>query len=162
VLALAVVPAGPALAGTGGTSSDGSNAREGKAKLVHGKAIPPSDAPRRVVGVIEAANEIRKKPYKYGGGHGDWHDRGYDCSGAVSYALHGGDLLRHPLDSSGLAKWGRRGKGDWITVYAHSGHAYAVIAGLRWDTSMVPGDGPGWSEERRSSDGYKARHKRGL
>lgn len=142
-------------ASTGGTSTAGSDAPEGKAKLVEGRAIPPSDAPRRVLKVIEAANEIRNKPYKYGGGHSRWRDSGYDCSGAVSYALHGGRFLDSPLDSSGLARWGKKGKGDWITVYAHSGHAYAVIAGLRWDTSG--GKGPRWHEEGRSAAGYKVR-----
>ena len=167
LLALAMIPAAAATAGDGGVSSSGDSGSGGghrctnknHAKLDGGKAIPPCSAPRRVVKVIKAANEIRHKPYRYGGGHGEWRDSGYDCSGAVSYALHGGDLLGKPLDSSGLARWGSRGKGNWITVYAHSGHAYAVIAGLRWDTSMTKGDGLGWSSERRSADGYKKRHK---
>jgi hypothetical protein len=111
---------------------------------------------------IRAANKIEDKPYVYGGGHGSFEDRGYDCSGAVSYALHAAGVLNSPLDSSGFMSWGKQGKGDWITVYAHGGHAYAVIAGLRWDTSMTAGDGPGWSKQMRSASGFRERHWRGL
>ena len=128
-------------------------------------AIPPENAPPQVKAAIEAANRITDKPYRYGGGHGQWEDSGYDCSGAVSYALHGGDLLDQPLDSSGLARWGEAGAGEWITVYANSGHAYVVIAGLRFDTSSA-GDGgekgPRWRKTSRSPDGYTARHPEGL
>jgi hypothetical protein len=101
-------------------------------------------------------------PYDYGGGHGDFEDDGYDCSGAVSYALHGAGLLDEPLDSTGLMKWGDRGRGSWITVYSNPGHVYVVIAGLRWDTSMTPGNGPGWSAEMRPTKGYKKRNWNGL
>lgn len=164
VLALS---SGPALAASGGIGSNtnpdnGTTGKPGKAKLVKGKAIPPSDAPRRVVKAIKAANKIRNKPYVYGGGHGDFKSRGYDCSGAVSYALHGGKMLKTPMDSGSLMSWGRKGKGDWITVYANGGHVYAVIAGLRWDTSMTPGNGPGWSKKMRSTSGLKARHYKNL
>jgi hypothetical protein len=135
----------------------------GKAKLKKdGTAIPPVDAPRKVVKAIRAANEIEDKPYKWGGGHGEWKDRGYDCSGAISYALHGADILDSPLDSSGFMKWGKRGKGEWITVYSDPGHAFVVIAGLRWDTSMTPGDGPGWSEQMRPTKGMAVRSWKGL
>jgi hypothetical protein len=130
-------------------------------------AIPPDDAPPQVKAAIAAANRITRKPYRYGGGHGRWEDSGYDCSGAVSYALHGGGLLRAPLDSSGLARWGSRGRGSWITVYANSGHAYVVIAGLRFDTSRAGArntteSGPRWRDRARSSSGYTARHPAGL
>jgi hypothetical protein len=162
-LATVALPAAPAGAGSGGVGADGSDVVAGsKAKLVRGKAIAPADAPAEVVAAIEAANKIRKKPYRYGGGHQKFRDKGYDCSGAVSYALHKAGLLDSPLDSSGLAKWGKRGKGSWITVYGNPGHAYAVIAGLRWDTSMTAGNGPGWSKKMRSARGYKKRHWRGL
>jgi hypothetical protein len=131
-----------------------------EAKLVDGKALPPCEAPRRVKRVIRAANEIaRGHGYCYGGGHGSFESSCYDCSGAVSYALHGGGLLDEPLDSNGLARWGRRGRGQWITVFANSGHAYAKFAGLRFDTSMTPGAGPGWSDEMRSARGFAKRHK---
>ena len=162
-LATVALPVAPAGAGSGGISADRSDAPTGaKAKLVRGKAIAPEGAPEEVVAAIKAANRIRKKPYRYGGGHQKFRDKGYDCSGAVSYALHKAGLLDSPLDSSGLAKWGKRGKGDWITVYGNPGHAYAVIAGLRWDTSMTAGNGPGWSKKMRSARGYKKRHWRGL
>ena len=136
-----------------------------KAKIVNGFAIPPRNAPRRVKRAIEAANDIVKKPYKYGGGHASVNDRGYDCSGSVSYALIGGDMLKSPLDSGSFMSWGRAGRGEWITVYANSGHAYVVIAGLRFDTSSA-GDGgekgPRWRSTARSSSGYTARHPNGF
>jgi peptidoglycan hydrolase-like protein with peptidoglycan-binding domain len=125
-------------------------------------AIAPAAAPQQVKDVIAAANAITRKPYRYGGGHGRWHDSAYDCSGAVSYALHGGDLLSHPRDSSGLEDWGVGGPGAWITVYANAGHAYAVIAGLRFDTSGRGESGPRWRPESRSGKGYVARHPAGL
>jgi hypothetical protein len=132
-----------------------------EATLVDGRVIAPVTAPRKVKRVIEAANRLVEKPYIYGGGHKPFSsllDRGYDCSGAVSYALFGGRFLRSPLPSGDLMSWGEDGPGEWITVYAHGGHAYAVIAGLRWDTSMTAGEGPGWSNEKRSSSGFKKRH----
>jgi hypothetical protein len=163
VLGIFALPTAPAIGGSGGVAVDGSDAPTGaKAKLVRGKAIAPAGAPAEVVAAIEAANRIRRKPYRYGGGHQRFRDKGYDCSGAVSYVLHKAGLLNSPLDSSGLAKWGKRGKGDWITVFGNPGHAYAVIAGLRWDTSMTAGNGPGWSRKMRSARGYKKRHWRGL
>lgn len=133
-----------------------------KAKLVNGKAIAPRNAPRVVKQVIAAANRIEERPYRYGGGHRSWKDSGYDCSGAVSYALHGGGLLDSPMPSGSFMNWEKRGYGKWITVFANGGHAYAVIAGLRWDTSMTPGDGPGWSKQMRSPSGFSIRHPRGF
>ena len=128
-------------------------------------AIAPDGAPQEVKDAIAAANRITRKPYRYGGGHGRWRDSGYDCSGAISYALHGGGMLRSPLDSGSFMSWGRRGRGEWITVYANSGHAYVVIAGLRFDTSSA-GDGgekgPRWRRTARSSRGYTARHPNGF
>ena len=130
-----------------------------------GQAIPPADAPAAVVAAIEAANRIEDKPYLWGGGHGSFEASGYDCSGAVSYALNGAGVLDSPLDSTGLMSWGEAGAGQWITVYANAGHTYAVIAGLRWDTSGTGGSGPGWST---SLDGYldpsayTVRHPSGL
>jgi hypothetical protein len=159
IATVAALPAGAAPGSTGGTSTEPEpTGPTGEAKIEDGLAIPPTDAPNRVVNAIEAANEIAKgKDYCYGGGHGKWRSRCYDCSGAVSYALHGGGMLDGPLPSGSLAKWGERGKGNWLTVYANSGHAYAVIAGLRWDTSMTTGKGPGWSDEMRSGGGFKKR-----
>ncbi len=128
-------------------------------------AIAPDDAPQEVKDVIAAANRITTKPYRYGGGHGKWEDSGYDCSGSVSYALHGGGFLKQPLDSTGFESWRRAGKGRWITVYANSGHAWAIIAGLRFDTSSGGsnnGSGPRWRTTSRSSSGYVARHPYGF
>lgn len=116
-----------------------------KAKLVDGVAIAPANAPAGVKKVIAAANRIRTKPYIWGGGHGRWWDKGYDCSGAVSFALRGTGLLPVPLDSTGLMSWGEPNTGSWISVYANAGHTYAVIAGLRWDTAgSAHGTGPRW------------------
>jgi cell wall-associated NlpC family hydrolase len=125
-------------------------------------AIAPAGAPAEVVAAIAAANRITRKPYRYGGGHRRFRDSGYDCSGAVSFALHGAGLLARPRASGGLTSWGRRGRGDWITVYAHGGHAYVVIAGLRFDTSGRGEKGPRWRRERRSPRGYAVRHPPGL
>jgi len=121
------------------------------------------NAPGSVRAVIAAANQIAFKPYIYGGGHGSWRDAGYDCSGSVSYALHGARLISAPDDSSGLESYGRPGAGRWITIWANSGHTYMYVAGLRFDTS-AQGDSGGsrWTEQRRSNDGYVERHPRGL
>lgn len=130
-----------------------------------GKAIPPAGAPPEVVAAIEAANRIEDRPYVWGGGHGSFEDSGYDCSGAVSYALNGGGLLDSPLDSTGLMSWGEAGAGEWITVYANPGHTYVVIAGLRWDTSGTGGSGPSWStslEGYLGAGAYTVRHPPGL
>ena len=125
-------------------------------------AIAPSAAPQEVKDAIAAANRITSKPYRYGGGHGRWEDSGYDCSGAVSYALHGGGLLGRARDSSGFESYGDAGAGEWISVYANSGHAYVVIAGLRFDTSGRGEEGPRWRPEKRSARGYVVRHPKGL
>jgi cell wall-associated NlpC family hydrolase len=131
--------------------------------LVAGKAIAPAGAPPVVVGVIEAANRIRTTPYVWGGGHRSWSSRGYDCSGAVSYALHGGGLLSSPLVSGSFAGWGAPGPGRWITIYANGGHVYAVIAGLRWDTSgNARGTGPRWHRSPAYPRGFVVRHPIGY
>jgi len=137
----------------------------GKATLVNGRAIPPVNAPPAVKQVIAAANKIRTKPYIWGGGHARWNDRGYDCSGSVSFALHGGGFLSSPLPSGPMETWGSAGRGHWITVYANSGHAYAVIAGLRWDTAgNTSGTGPRWhkSTKAAASGAFIARHPAGY
>ncbi|MFN8215428.1 MAG: hypothetical protein U0R71_02425 [Solirubrobacterales bacterium] len=136
-----------------------------KAKLLpNGMLVPPKSAPARVKRVIAAANKIRSKPYIYGGGHARWWDRGYDCSGSVSFALHGGRFLESPIPSGSMTTWGAAGEGRWITVYANGGHAYAVIAGYRWDTSGDEGGetGPRWHEELRDNVGFIARHPAGF
>jgi hypothetical protein len=125
-------------------------------------AIAPAGAPPEVVSAIAAANKITRKPYRYGGGHARFRDSGYDCSGSVSFLLHGGGLLRHPRDSTGFMSWGRRGRGAWISVYANHGHAYAIVAGLRFDTSGRGASGPRWRPEHRSARRYVVRHPAGL
>jgi cell wall-associated NlpC family hydrolase len=137
-----------------------------KATIINGKAYPPVDAPEQVKEAIWAANEIVGLPYKYGGGHARVKDSGYDCSGTVSYALHGGGLLDTPLDSSSFMSWGAAGTGSWITVYTNPGHAFVVIAGLRLDTSAEGDpsdkDGPQWRPILRNTKGFKARHLVGF
>jgi cell wall-associated NlpC family hydrolase len=125
-------------------------------------AIPPATAPLQVKNAIYAANQITRKPYIYGGGHRSWKSAGYDCSGSVSYALHGGGLLNSPLPSSSFMRWGLAGRGAWITIYTNPGHAYMIIAGLRFDTSGPGERGPRWRKSVRSSRAYVARHPVGF
>jgi hypothetical protein len=169
ILLAALLVAGRAHAASGGTavpSAAPSTVPGGKARLVNGVAIPPASAPPAVKQVIAAANRISRHPYKWGGGHGAWQSSGYDCSGAVSYALHGGGFLDSPMDSGGLQRWGARGRGAWITVYSNPSHAYAVIAGLRWDTSgnRRGVSGPRWHKSLRAATRgrYAVRHAPGY
>jgi hypothetical protein len=170
LLALACLAPATALAASGGVSpSDARYQPAKKAKIVNGLAVAPRGAPVQVVNAIAAGNKIIRKPYRYGGGHGSFNDSGYDCSGSVSYTLHGGGLLRSPLDSSSFMHWGLAGKGKWITVYTNPGHAYMYIAGLRLDTGQrikatgaAPGSGPRWNYGARSNSGFTARHPNGL
>jgi hypothetical protein len=129
-----------------------------------GTATAPESAPQVVKDVIAAGNRIIDKPYKYGGGHGKWEDSGYDCSGSMSYALHGGGLLDRALTSSDFSRWAEPGKGRWITTYGSGGHSYMVVAGLRFDTGFndSDSDGPDWSTKMRPARGYTARHPEGL
>jgi hypothetical protein len=132
-----------------------------------GLAAAPVDAPPEIQNAIWAANRIIGLPYVYGGGHNlRFQSKGYDCSGTVSFALHGANLLRTPLDSGSFMRWGLAGKGAWFTVYTNPGHAFAVIAGLRLDTSPA-GDpsglrGPRWRPVLRSTRGFMARHPLGF
>ena len=164
-LTLFLFPA-QAMAGSGGIDTTPSNAPAGpKAKIVDGLAVPPVGAPTKVVRAIEAANRIvLGKKYCLGGGHAEWESRCYDCSGTVSYALgkRGARVLEAPLPSGDFMSWGERGPGEWISIYANEGHMYAVIAGLRLDTSMTDGEGPGWSTEMRHQKGFRIRHPLGL
>jgi cell wall-associated NlpC family hydrolase len=172
------VPAAPAFAGSGGTgyapsaisdSPDTPTVAGNKAKLKNGRAYAPANAPANVKKMIWAANKIQKKPYVWGGGHGALPDaRGYDCSGAVSYALkYGGILDGDPRDAVGFFSWGKSGKGQWVTVYANGSHAYVVIAGLRLDTSRAgdttdSGSGPRWRSTLRDTSSFRARYWPGL
>jgi hypothetical protein len=116
----------------------------------------------RIHRLITAANRIAGAPYRYGGGHGTYHDSGYDCSGSVSYALHFAGLLRTPLDSSGFMSYGLPGRGRHVTIYANSGHAYMTVDGRRFDTSAIRETGSRWTSTHRSSSGYVVRHPPGL
>jgi peptidoglycan hydrolase-like protein with peptidoglycan-binding domain len=134
-----------------------------KAQLTEdGLAVAPASAPPAVKRVIAAANEIARTPYRYGGGHGRWRDTGYDCSGSVSYALHGGGLLERSMPSGSFTTWGRAGAGRWITIYANGGHMYMTVAGLRFDTSGRAQTGSRWQRAMRSPAGYTVRHPAGL
>jgi len=127
-----------------------------------GLAIAPASAPQAVKDMIAAGNAIAHKPYRYGGGHGRWNDSGYDCSGSVSYALHGAGLLNTQLTSGEFETWGAAGAGQWVTIYANGGHVYMLVAGLRFDTSGLSTDGSRWHTSSRSTSGYVVRHPDGL
>jgi cell wall-associated NlpC family hydrolase len=136
-----------------------------KARLVGSRVVAPADAPAAVKRVIAAANHIRTLPYIWGGGHGTWQDSGYDCSGAVSYALHGGRLLTSPLTSGSFETFGEAGPGRWITIYANASHAYMVVAGVRFDTAGdVNETGPRWhpTVAAAASGRYVVRHPIGY
>jgi hypothetical protein len=170
----------PASAGTNGsfappTSADGRaitarthealgrQAAGPTAILLNGIALAPPQAPAAIAAAIGAANMLVGRPYEWGGGHGSWYSAGYDCSGAVSFALAGGNFLTAPLASNQFESWGEPGPGRWLTVYANSGHAYAVIAGLRWDTvGDARGSGPRWHPNDAYPEGFVARHPPGY
>jgi len=158
---------------TGGTTTTGgssatpppNDAPVEKATLnSEGLAVAPADAPEVIREVIAAANRIAFKPYVYGGGHASFNSSGYDCSGSVSYALHGGGLLSSPEDSSEFESYGDAGAGRWITIWTNAGHAYMNIAGLWFDTaaqSSANGNDR-WSRTRISpSSGFMVRHPAG-
>jgi peptidoglycan hydrolase-like protein with peptidoglycan-binding domain len=130
--------------------------------LKRGGPRPSSGGPATVRRIIAAANRIAGMPYKYGGGHGTWDDTGYDCSGSVSYALHGAGLVDSALTSGGFMSWGAPGKGRWVTIYANPGHVYMVINGRRFDTTGRDESGSRWQSRSRSSAGYTVRHPIGL
>jgi len=135
-----------------------------KAQLTSdGMAVAPASAPQAVKDIIAAGNKIAKLPYRYGGGHNSsFQDSAYDCSGSVSYALHGANLLNSPLPSGDLESWGQGGQGSWVTVYANSGHAFMTVAGLRFDTSGRTNSGSRWQSDMRDTSAYVARHPANL
>jgi cell wall-associated NlpC family hydrolase len=127
-----------------------------------GTATAPADAPAAVKAVIAAGNKIAFTPYLYGGGHASWNSSGYDCSGSVSYALHGGGLIPSPEDSGQLESYGGAGAGRWITLWTNAGHVYMYVAGLRFDTSSNGTNGSRWTNQPRSSAGFIERHPTGF
>ena len=136
------------------------------ARYVNGYAAAPMNAPASVQQVIWTANQIIGLPYIYGGGHASFNSPGYDCSGTVSFALHGGGFLSTPMDSSEFMHWGSHGAGRWIAVFGNAGHAYMDVAGLRLDTSAADDpsnqQGPRWRPLRTENGGYTVRHPLGL
>jgi peptidoglycan hydrolase-like protein with peptidoglycan-binding domain len=127
-----------------------------------GGAAPASGAEAIVARVIAAADEIATRPYVWGGGHGSFDSYGYDCSGSVSYALHGGGLLSSPEDSTGLESFGEPGPGRYITIYANAEHAWMTIDGRRFDTVALAETGNRWSDTMASTAGFVVRHPAGL
>jgi cell wall-associated NlpC family hydrolase len=136
------------------------------ARYVDGLAAAPMSAPAAVQEIIWAGNQIIGLPYIYGGGHASFESPGYDCSGTVSFALHGADLLATPEDSSEFMSWGSPGVGLWVTIFSSPGHAYMDVAGLRLDTSSADDpsnqQGPRWRPLRPANGGYTVRHPLGL
>jgi cell wall-associated NlpC family hydrolase len=169
---LAASVPGELTSGNGMTSATGPTPRPDllvpgmTARFVDGLAAAPMGVPAVVQDIIWAGNELIGLPYIYGGGHGSFISPGYDCSGTVSFALHGGDLLAAPEDSSEFETWGSHGAGRWIAIFSNPGHAYMTVAGLRLDTSPAedPADleGPRWRPLRQTNAGFIVRHPLGL
>ncbi|HSZ14548.1 MAG TPA: hypothetical protein VK790_11000 [Solirubrobacteraceae bacterium] len=136
------------------------------ARFVDGLAAAPMGVPAAVQQIIWAGNELIGLPYIYGGGHASFTSPGYDCSGTVSFALHGAALLVTPEDSSEFEAWGSHGAGRWVAIFSNPGHAYMTVAGLRLDTSPAedPADlqGPRWRPLRQTNGGFVVRHPLGL
>ncbi len=141
-----------------GDASSGDNASTGSTTTAGGEGAGSSVVSR----VISAGDEIATRPYVYGGGHGSFQSEGYDCSGSVSYALHGGGLLSSPEDSTELESYGEAGPGKYITIYANSEHAFMVVDGKRFDTVAQQESGTRWSSSMTSTAGFVARHPAGM
>jgi cell wall-associated NlpC family hydrolase len=157
-------PTAPATAGLrpGAGSAAGRGSVTRATALPNGIAVPPLEAPDAVRRMIEAGNVIARAPYVWGGGHGRWIDKGYDCSGSVSFVLAAAGYLDGPLDSGHLAGWGRPGPGRWVTIYANAGHVFMEVGGIRFDTSGQRVTGSRWQNEGRSTAGFAVRHPPGL
>jgi hypothetical protein len=157
-------PTAPASAAIKGAhpASGGTNAVSHAIALGNGVALPPLEAPDAVKQIIEAGNGIARTPYIWGGGHGKWLDKGYDCSGSVSFVLASAGLLSGPETSGQLMSWGEPGKGKWVTIYASDGHVFLEVAGVRFDTGAQRVTGSRWANDGRSTAGFVARHPAGL
>ncbi len=136
----------------------------GNRALLKGRiAYAPANAPEMVKRAIWATNYLTHRPYVWGGGHGTFYDRGYDCSGTISFFLHHAGLLASPMPSKGFLSFGEAGRGRWITIYVRKGHVYAEVAGLRLDTTGYRAEeGPRWRLEPRAPRGFIARRPPGL
>jgi cell wall-associated NlpC family hydrolase len=166
-------PAGQINGSTGGSAADLTGSLKPQllvpgvtARYVDGLAAAPMSAPADVQEIIWAGNQLIGLPYIYGGGHASFISPGYDCSGTVSFALHGASLITTPMDSSEFMKWGGHGVGHWVTVFTNPEHAYMTVAGLRLDTSPVDDpsneEGPRWRPLRPGNPGFWVRHPAGL
>jgi hypothetical protein len=155
-------PTAAATSGVRRARSAGGGAVSRATALPNGVALPPLEAPDAVRQIIEAGNAIARTPYLWGGGHGRWLDKGYDCSGSVSFVLASAGLLGGPLDSGHLMSWGKPGQGRWVTIYANSGHVFLEVAGIRFDTGAQRVTGSRWASFGRSTAGFVARHPVGL
>ncbi|MGP0101643.1 MAG: hypothetical protein ACLPUT_08495 [Solirubrobacteraceae bacterium] len=170
--ALATSIPGELTTGDGMTSATGPTLRPEllvpgtTARFVDGLAAAPEGVPAAIQEIIWAGNELIGLPYIYGGGHASFISPGYDCSGTVSFALHGATLLAAPEDSSEFEVWGSHGAGRWVAIFANAGHAYMTVAGLRLDTSPAEDpanlEGPRWRPLRQSNAGFTVRHPLGL
>jgi hypothetical protein len=143
-------------------ASGGGNAVTKAIALGNGVALPPLDAPEAVKQIIEAGNGIARTPYIWGGGHGKWLDKGYDCSGSVSFALASAGLLSQSETSGQLMSFGEAGPGKWVTIYASGTHVFMEVAGIRFDTGAQRVTGSRWAPTGRSTAGFVARHPSGL
>jgi hypothetical protein len=129
--------------------------------LPNGLVVAPAGAPLVVKQMIAAANAIARTPYIWGGGHARLFDRGYDCSGSLSFAFIHAGLLDKPI-ANGWRLMGQAGPGKWITVYSSTGHVWMMLAGLRYDTSALRLAGSRWTDQPRSTAGFRLRHLPGL
>jgi hypothetical protein len=151
-----------------GAAAGSDPAKARTVSLSAGLATAPPDAPERLQRLVTAANQVARLPYVYGGGHGRgggegiWADSAYDCSGSVSFALASAGYLKSPMDSGSLARWGKPGRGKWVTIYANAGHAFMVVGGARFDTVGLKQSGSRWQPAYRSISGFTARHPPGL
>ena len=160
---LSLVPAAEAKYTSANPPTSGPTVPGDRAALRDGIAYAPGNAPESVKRAIWATNYLRRKPYVWGGGHENFYDDGYDCSGTVSFLLRHAGLIDRPVVSKEFTSYGDRGKGRWITIYARDGHVFAVVAGLRLDTSgFQQEDGPRWRKDCRPAWGFVARHPEGL
>ena len=164
LLAAGAVMAGQACAAVEHPPQTGPTVPGNKAKISWGKCLAPENAPLAVKKAIWAGNYLVGRPYVWGGGHGTFYDRGYDCSGSVAFLLHHAGVLAQPMASQEFQNYGEPGPGYWITIYARNGHTFAIVCGVRLDTTGASGrdEGPRWRANTRGPRGFVARHPRGM